>query len=870
MATISNELVFEVSIVHRFSPLLVAFLFAATPLSGQQPNDESGTSSSSPVVRAVRAGAPIQLDGRLNDDAWSAAPVVSGFTQMDPSEGAPGSERTEVRILYDDQALYIGVHLHDRAPATIRLGPRDMPLGDSDWFSVNLDSYHDRRTAFVVEANPAGVKRDYVRTTGSNGSEVDDLTWDAVWEVATFVDSLGWTAEYRIPFAQLRFSSEREQSWGIQMARTIGRTNEYAVLAFTPKRELGGIARYGSLEGLVGILPGKRLEVLPYVVARGEYVDPGSNPFRSSAERSASAGVDVKYRATSNLTLNSTFNPDFGQVEVDPAVVNLGVYETRFEEKRPFFVEGSEIFKFAAGGGGDLFYTRRIGRAPQLSVPTAQSDIPSLTTILGAAKLSGKTARGWSLGILEAVTAREEATYRDAGGTDRTAVVEPLSNYLTARARRELRGGQSAFGGLITAVNRDLATPTLRQQLRSAAYAGAIDFRHEWARRSWVLQGSLSASSVLGDRTAITGVQMLSNHYFQRPDAGHLRVDSTATSLSGISTQLSLGKQAGEHWRGEVTVGTITPGFEVNDLGYSYRTDRRDAQFTGNYFENRVGKFWRNWNIGWRARMERNYSNQLISNWMTVNGRFRHLDYWTIAFSANHSVRANDDRLTRGGPMAVRPAYSNGNVSFISDARKPVTLEASVAGNRDEFGGWQWETSEKLGLKASPRWRAAVGPRFLRQRTVAQYIATIADAGAASTFGRRYIFAELDQTELSLEVRFDFTFTPDLSLQTYLQPLLSSGDYGTPKELLAPRSFEFRDYQGAAPNRDFNLRSLRGNAVLRWEWRPGSTLYLAWQQSRRDNLAGVGTFDFGRDRAALFGARPDNIFVLKVSYWLNP
>lgn len=836
-------------------------------LAAQQPN---GSAPAAPAAIAARTATPIQVGARLSEAQWSAAQVISSFTQVDPVEGDAASERTEVRILYDDEALYVAARLYDRGAVSHRLGPRDMPIGDSDWFSVNLDSYHDRRTAFVFEVNPAGVMRDYVRTTSAEGKEADDLTWDAVWEVAASTDSLGWMAVFRIPFHQLRFSPAREQVWGLQLGRTIGRMNEYAVFSFTPKRERGGIASYGLLTGIRDIRPGKRLEVLPYVVARGEYVDPGPNPYRSDAERSASTGVDVKYRVTSDLTLNATINPDFGQVEVDPAVVNLGVYETRFEEKRPFFIEGSEIFNYSSGGGGQLFYTRRIGRAPQLTAPTALADAPPLTTILGAAKLSGKTSRGWSVGVLEAVTGREEATYRDAAGADRRTVVEPLTNYLVARARRELRAGQSAIGGVLTAVNRNLDSPFLRQQLRSAGYTGAFDFRHEWARRSWVVQGGLALSQVVGEPAAITAVQRLSNHYFQRPDARHLGVDTSATSLSGLSAQISVGRQAGEHWRGDVTIGTITPAFEVNDIGYNYRADRRDFQITGTYVQNRVGTFWRYWTLGGRARFEGNYSNQLIANWLTLNGTFRHLDYWSVGFSANHSLRANDDRLTRGGPMAVRPASSNASVSFLSDARQPFTFSAGLAGTRDEFGGWQWETSPKLGVKVSPRWTLETGPRFLRVRTIAQYITTVPDPAATAMWGRRYIFAELNQTELSLDMRINFTFSPDLSLQTYVQPLLSSGDYGVAKELAAPGTFDFRAYNGSVPNRDFNLRSLRGNAVLRWTWRPGSTLYLAWQQSRRDYAAGVGDFDFGRDRQALFSTRADNIVVLKVNYWLNP
>ncbi|HLB55608.1 MAG TPA: DUF5916 domain-containing protein [Gemmatimonadales bacterium] len=369
-----------------------------------------------PATSAARADEEIVLDGRLTEPAWARAVPVTKFTQVDPSEGEPVSQRTEVRIIYDAAALYVGVRAWDEGPITARLGRRDMDLLDSDWFGVVIDSYHDHQTGFSFDVNPAGVMRDAVKSM-NGGQEKDDLTWDGVWNVATSMDEQGWTVEYRIPFSQLRFRSQEEQRWGIQLERIIGRNREYAVSSFTPKSERGGIPAFGHLLGIRDVRPGKRLELLPYALARTAHVDPGPNPFRTGSEQSGSGGLDLLYRATSNLTLNATLNPDFGQVEVDPAVVNLGVYETFFEEKRPFFIEGSEIFQFQGGtSGGQLFYSRRIGRPPQLRPATDQADVPAETTILGASKLSGKTASGWSVGTLVALTNRELARYLTGGG----------------------------------------------------------------------------------------------------------------------------------------------------------------------------------------------------------------------------------------------------------------------------------------------------------------------------------------------------------------------------------------------------------------------------------------------------------------------
>jgi hypothetical protein len=820
---------------------------------------------SAPVARSARAQGSIHLDGKLDDADWASAPVTDSFTQTDPDEGKSATQPTEVRVLYDDAFLYIGAHLHDSGSITGRLGRRDMDPSDSDWFRVFLDSYHDHRTAFGFEVDPAGVRRDEIRTI-----DVDDNTWDPVWDVATSIDSSGWYVEMRIPFSQLRFSGAREQTWGVQFERVVGRTNEHVLSTFIPKSERGGVPLYGSLTGIEGIHSGRRLEFLPYTLGRSSYVDPGPNPFRSYPDRSVSAGVDLLYGIGSNLTLNAAFNPDFGQVEVDPAVVNLGVYETFFQEKRPFFIEGSEIFDFGAAGtsGGQIFYSRRIGRAPTLLAPFDSSDTPDVTTIIGAGKLSGKIG-GWSVGALEAVTSKEEARYRVAGFPDRDFAVEPLSNYLVGRTRREWRGGQSIVGGIVTATHRDLASPELRSALHSSAFAGGVDFRHEWGNHAWAVFGDGELSRVQGSTSAITATQRRSNHFFQRPDATHLEVDSSATSLDGYSVNLQMAKQSGVHWRGDFGTAFTSPKYEVNDLGFSYRTDRRDFQTDLTYLENRPGKIWRHWSLNGTGRLERNYAWQPILSFAALAAAAQTHNYWSLNATVTRFFRANDDRLTRGGPLAIRPAWWNPVATISSDGRKPVTATLNLGGDRYESGAWDWNAGLAIGIKSSTRWNLTVRPTFNRLHTPAQYVITVGDASYTATYGNRYVFAPLDQTSVGLETRFNATFTPHLSLETYIQPLLSSADYGGAEQLVAPRTYDFVPYGGAVPNRDFNLRSLRGNAVLRWEWREGSTLYVTWQQSRND-VVGVGDFVFDRDRRALFSTRPDNVFIVKVNYWLNP
>jgi len=816
------------------------------------------------VSRAIRTNAPIDLDGRLNEPAWATAPVTDSFTQIDPDEGRPASQRTEVRVMYDDAFLYVGARLHDSGRITGRLGRRDMDFGDSDWFGVMIDSYLDHRTAFGFDVNPAGVRHDEVKTI-----DVDDYSWDPVWEAATTVDSAGWTAEYRIPFSQLRFSNLREQVWGVQFERIIGRNREYAVSTFIPKSIRGGVPQYGHLLGVQDIRPGKRIEVLPYTVQRASYVDPGLNPYRDKPDLTTEAGLDLLYRVSSNLTVNAAFNPDFGQVEVDPAIVNLGVYETFFDEKRPFFIEGSEIFAFGAAGtsGGQLFYSRRVGRAPSLSPPTAASDMPDATTILGAVKVSGKPA-GWSIGVLEALTAREEARFQNNGADD-VMTVEPMTNYFVGRARREFRGGQSLIGSVVTAVNRDLDSPALEGSLHDAAYAGGVDFRHEFRNRSWALYGDAEFSRVSGSTAAIIATQRRSNHYFQRPDADHLDVDSAATSLTGYSVNLQLAKQGGRHWRGSVGAAVVTPEYEVNDLGFAVRTDRADVQAGITYLQQQPSKRLRRWSVNLTGRSEHNHDWQSILNFAVLNASAQTLGYWNVSANVQRFFKAYDDRLTRGGPLAVRPQWISGALNVSSDTRKPITAGLGLNGQNYEYGGWSWGSRLSLGVKTSTRWNLSIGPTFGRSFTPAQYVTQFADSAYTATFGRRYIFAPLNQTSLGLETRFNMTFSPTLSLETYMQPLLSSADYGGAVQFVAPRTYQFAPYAGQVPNLDFNLRSLRGNAVLRWEWREGSTIFLAWQQ-RRSDAQPYGDFDFGRDRRALFSTRPDNIFLVKMNYWLNP
>jgi hypothetical protein len=519
---------------------------------------------------------------------------------------------------------------------------------------------------------------------------------------------------------------------------------------------------------------------------------------------------------------------------------------------------------------------------------------PDATTILGAAKLTGRTSGGWSVGILEAVTARQMAPYVDASGTRREAQVSPLSNFFVGRLRKDFRNGQSAFGGIGTAVHRDLEDPALSELLRASAYAGGIDFFHEWSNRAWALQGQIAGSRVAGTGKVMENIQRSSARYYQRPDASHLQLDPTATSLSGYTANLELHRQAGVHWRGNVQLSASSPGFEVNDLGYQRNADRREVEARIQYQENRPGDLFRRYDLSIQPRASWNFNGDRLSTNVSSRLSLTFLNYWSTNLSYQHGLGTLDDRLTRGGPMARSPATGQATLMVTSDFTRDYSGMLILRGEWDEAGSLQHSLGGRISLKPTSTMDFSLGPRFSLSRSAAQYVTTVTDPSATETFGARYIFAELEQTTLSMDIRMNVTFTPDLTLELFTQPFMASGNYGTPMELSAPRTFRFNRYgvdagtvqydaagnasvdpdgPGPAPaftiyNRDFNRVSLRGTGVLRWEWRPGSQLFLVWQQSRSDRYYD-GDFDFRRETDAMFRGRAQNIFMVKATYWVG-
>ena len=888
--------------------LLFAALLAVSPSA--QPADAAAPLGPKSLAATSVAPGAIDLDGRLDDAAWSSAAPATDFVQLRPTPGDAASEATEARVLYDGSALYVGMRMHDRDARSIDapLARRDADPDNSDWAVVALDSYHDRRTAFVFSVNPAGVQGDLLIYDDVN----EDDSWDAVWEAKTSRDGAGWSAEFRIPLSQLRYAAGRSvQAWGVQFARDIARTGEQTFWSPIDPGVNGIVSQFGTLSDLRDLRAPRSLEVAPYVAgsvtrAPGDAAD----PFYSPTDASPRAGVDLKYGLTSDVTLTATLNPDFGQVEADPAQVNLGGFELFFEERRPFFVEGADVFsmeprRFFSNNRPTLLYTRRIGRSPQREsfVPreafdaagdngTVYTDAPGQTTILGAAKVSGRIGKV-SFGFLDAVTSPEYGRFHAFDGTGASAhedraLVEPASNYLVGRARTTV--GETRVGGLLTAVHRATGDPAVADLLPRQSYVGGLDVEHPFAG-DWVFSAQLAGSLLEGDPDAILGVQTAFPRLFQRPDADNLNADASRSTLAGATGEINVIKASGEHWLGSVHAGFTSPGFDSNDLGFQSRADAAGVGGVLVYNQNQPQGAFRRYGANVFAGSEWNGDGDRLGTFVGLNANGQLQNFWGFGVNGNAWTRSVDDRATRGGPLTGSPAGARINANVWSDDRKPVSAYAWSGANRNELGSWFWGAETGIEARPSTNVTLRFGPEFRLSHTAQQYVTSRSAPAMHATFGRRYVFAAVDQTSVSASLRADWTFTPTLSLQLYARPFIATGRYSEFKQLGAPGQLEFpvfgEDVGTATENadgsftldpgdgtepftvqRNFTLRSLQGNAVLRWEWRPGSTLFLVWQQ-QREGFERRGDFRGRDDLRDLFRDDLTNVFLLKLSYWLG-
>ncbi|MEE9429577.1 MAG: DUF5916 domain-containing protein [Melioribacteraceae bacterium] len=855
-----------------------------------------------PNITAHRTTEKINLNGILDESVWKTKPNT-GFTQREPDEGKPASQKSEIWIAYDNNNFYVAGKLYDTNPELIdRTLMRRDNIVQSDWFWIFLDTYNDDRNGFFFAVNAGGSVADGTMFNDS----WDDTSWDGIWEVKTQIDDDGWILEMRIPFSQLRFKEAEEMVWGINLNRDIKRNGENSFYKMIPRKEGVFISKFPDLVGLNGIKLKQRIEVLPYIVQKASYLKHNDkDPFYKSNQYETSLGVDLKIGIGSNFNVDATINPDFGQVEVDPAVVNLSAFETFFDEKRPFFIEGQNLFSFGQGGANNnwgfnfgnpqLFYSRRIGRSPQGS--TSDNDFvdsPTKTRILGAAKLTGKIDDTWSLGAVSATTERTYATL-DNKGVHTEHEVEPLTHYGVLRSQKEFNKGSQSLGFMFTGVNRDLRTDNLKNKLNKQAYTFGLD---GWTfldtGKVYVLTGYAVGSYVDGTKEQITNLQKSSIRYFQRPDATYNTLDTNRTSLKGIYSRVMLNKQEGNFYV-NAAVGTVTPGFENNDLGFQWPTDKINGHLVLGYRWFEPDSIFRRKFLYAAQARNYDYEGNLTNNMYAAFGFFEFQNYYTFGFETGINTERFSKRLTRGGPLAKSPFWFFFGGRASSDRRKDLIFELSGNYKTDRLGGNGYSISLETEWKPNTQLSLSIEPEYSKDFNTTQWVGKFDDTFATSTFGKRYVFAELDQKSFSTSIRMNWSFTPTLSLQLYIQPLIAVGSYSNFKELAKPSTIDVNNYgengstisydnndeeyivdadgSGSSEpftfdNPNFNFKSLRGTIVLRWEAMPGSIFYLVWSQDRENEL-NPGELQFGRDFSNLLDAETNNIFLAKFSYWLD-
>jgi hypothetical protein len=828
-------------------------------------------------IASRRINGIIMIDGILTEIDWSLAPVSTGFIQREPDDGEPSAEKTYFRVLYDDEYIYIGITALDSQPDKIvgRLTRRDN-YTPSDWLAIAFDSYDDKRTAFEFQVNPAGVKRDRFWFDDNEHDE----NWDAVWQVGTHIDENGWTAEFRIPFNQLRYSGNgHTQSWGLQVYRTINRLNELSYWNRCPRESSQIVSVFGRLEGMEDLPVTRNLEILPYMVGSLEsYGEPGDDPYLQNTIKDGRIGSDLMYGLTSDITLNVTLNPDFGQVEQDPSEFNLTAYETYFHERRPFFVEGANIFASSLSLGDmdreRLFYSRRIGRRPhgyaldseRLPEDTDDGywvDGPEFTTILGAAKVTGKTAGGWSIGILDALTDKEESVVRDPNGREYGIAVEPMTNYAVLSIQKDFNEGRTNVGGIGTSVHRKLPAIDFNY-LVDQAYSGGLRLNHRWTNEDYQITGKLYRSYIKGSEEAILEAQTSPIRYFQRPDAEHLGIDSTLTSLAGWSSTLWGGKFGGQPWRWGAGVHIRSPGFEINDVGFSHDADEFFPVVWAGYrkFEEQWifreysinSNLWNGTNFGWE-NLGRVGGN--INGW----GQFK--NYWSMFGGINRNMSRQDNRLLRGGPSVLVPGRTHSWYGFSTDNRKAVVFRYSGSYGADDEGFGSYSIEPGITIRPSSRFDITLSPEYYARENDRQYVDEIAG---------NYIVANLKRETLFITTRFNLTITPEMTLQFYGMPYITAGRYSDYREVVAPHASNYDDRFAPydySDNLDFNFKEFNSNLVFRWEYSPGSTLFLVWSRGASDYEEEYGRFDAGRDLGNLFSSPGDNTFLVKINKWFS-
>jgi len=864
--------------------MLIVLLTAASAQTIERKQYKASKISTAPIINGI-----------LDDDVWQAGEWADDFIQHEPYNGAKASQRTDFKILFDEDNLYVAIKAFDTAPDSIvnRMTRRDQV--DGDLVAIILDSYHDLRTAFTFGVSSAGVKYDLMF---SNDGQNEDETWDPNWWVKTSVNKEGWVAEMKIPFSQVRFEKNSGDVWGLEIARSVYRKNETEFWQHIAKDSPGLVHLFGEMSGIEDIKPRKIFDVTPYGVARAETFEAEpENPFLSTGKSSKlNAGIDAKIGVTNNMTMDLTINPDFGQVEADPSEVNLSAYETFFEEKRPFFIEGNNITNFGLGigdggiGNDNLFYSRRVGRQPQ-GYPDLKegwsADVPTNTSILGAAKLTGKTQDGWSVGFVEAMTAEEKAEIDTIGGT-KYETVEPFTNYTVGRIQKDIKEGNTIIGGIFTSTNRNL-DENLGSFMHKAAYSGGADFTQYFKDKSWMFNLNTAFSLVEGSKEAIYKTQTSSARYFQRPDNEHTELDTSRTSLSGSGGRMQIMKLNG-HWNFLLASIWKSPGFEINDIGYIREADQLLNILWAGYSVWDPKGIYNRYNINFDIFQATNFGGEDLGKGFEWNGNMQFKNYWGAFTGGNLSTSGIETGLLRGGPSMIMPGNLNLRGGFWTDSRKKLNMEVFAGWNKGfENSSVNINTNIDISYKPTNWLKLTINPGVSKSFSELQYVQYKVVDGK-----ERYILASIDRRTINTSFRVNVNLSPNLTIQYWGQPFVATGSYYDHKYIVDPKADKYTNRfwtysdkqisdQGTCynvdenidgkvdytiGNRDFNVREFLSNLVFRWEYSPGSSVYLVWSQTR-SSYENTGDLEFIDDVADLFNTadnHPHNVFLLKFSY----
>ena len=843
----------------------------------------------------------IAIDGILDDAGWDLVEWTGDFTVQHPNNGEEPKRQTQFKVLYDSDNIYVGFRCFHEDPSKIenRLSRRDNFPGD--WIEIHFDSYYDKSTAFSFTTSVSGVKGDeFISGNGNNW----DSNWNPIWYTKTSIDDEGWTAEVRIPMSQLRFGDKEQHVWGMNVMRRDFEADERSTWQHIPVNASGWVSNYGELNGILGIKPKKQVEIQPFVVAKVETgPEEAGNPFETGSSSNINIGLDGKIGITSDITLDFTINPDFGQVEADPSALNLDGFQIFFDERRPFFVENANLFGFGisrleAGGpfwNDNLFYSRRIGASPRGSISTPDGsfvDRPDFTTILGAAKVSGKTQDGWSISLLESIT-REEHAEIDLNGSRSTMPVEPLTNFFLGGLSKDLKQGESRIGGTFTAVSRDLNGTGLENQFHNQAISGGVDLFHSWKNREWQLKGNFIFSRVSGTSEKIEDTQTSFEHYFQRPDAEHVEVDNSKTSLGGHGGTFSLANYGGsDNISFQTGVTWRSPGLELNDIGFLNTADQIDYVTWAGYRSPNPVSIFRQFRVNVNHYSRWTYGGEHLYQAFNTNLHGSFTNYWNAGFGFTYEQKDISTKALFGGPK-LRQSAGLANFMYIeSDNRKKVNFGFSmfgfVATGKDKGAVRVQNYSVGVSYQPSNALRLSIRPRYFKQNRVIQNVSLESFEGI-----NRYVTGTVEQKTFSTSIRANYNLTPDLTIQYWGQPFVSIGNYSDFKYITDPLASVYtdrfhpydplqisNDEDGSVyyidenrdgrndysfSNPDFNFLQFRSNLVLRWEYKPGSELFLVWTQSTT-NSGDPSKGIFPSLDEDLFGSDANNTFLLKATY----